>query len=139
MLENALLTSSIAQAARDRGVEVQPAWAHGAKVFVDGLVEEKLDELFTQVEGQLCASQVFVYSKDRAQLFEDLSTLPYNIKKLKPGVGERVVPDSLDLVEVSSESSQDIDNNAKEVIEYQVYGTFIHFKTCADTRTIRSA
>jgi len=122
-LEDALLMSSVADAARQRGVEVQPDWAHGAKVFVDGLQPDMVDAPLAH--GELKPWHVIVYESDETELQHALQPLPYRVKKLKPGVGRSIVPQELSLMDVSSEGEHDIINDAGLVIEYVVKNTFL--------------
>jgi hypothetical protein len=48
--EAALLRSDTAQRLVTRGVEVQPPWAHGAKILVDGISQETLEQAGIQID-----------------------------------------------------------------------------------------
>lgn len=122
-LEYALLTSSVADAARSQGIEIQPEWARGAKIFVKGFGPDQLDEPLAN--GQLKPWHVIVYESDEADLHAALQCLPVRVKKLKPGIGRSIVPQELSLMSVSSEGNHDVTNDAWPVIEYVIKNTFL--------------
>jgi hypothetical protein len=88
-LDEALLRSAPARAAAERGVETQPNWAHGAKVFVEGFGPEALDAPSLMSGGRLLPSHVVIYEEDEAALMAALRHLAYRVKKLKPGTAGR--------------------------------------------------
>lgn len=136
-LEQALLSSSIAFAARGQGIDVVPPWANGAKIFVAGVVREQLDVPLGG--GELKPWHVLINEDDEDELRAALQHLPYSMRKLKPG-GRSIVPHELSLLEVSDEGEHDLvdDAAAGVVIEYFVKGTFLHIGPSLDTRSIRS-
>jgi hypothetical protein len=88
-LDEALLGSSAAICARNRGVDTRPAWANGAKVFVDGLGQSLLAEAGV---SQLLPRHVLVSVEDEDSVHAAMQTLSYRIRpRLKPGFGRRVL------------------------------------------------
>ncbi len=86
-LDEALFGSSAACAASDRGVNTRPEWAHGAKVFVEGLRRELLAAAGVE---ELCPRHVLVNIEDEDSIHAALQTLSYRVRpRLKPGVGRR--------------------------------------------------
>jgi len=117
-LIEALLNSPPAQAASAQGVDLQPSWARGGRVFADGVHAGLFDE-------ELSAYQVVICEKDEDAIMASLHDLPYGIRKLKPGMGRAAVPGRLDQFAISSAASSggDIGNDD---IEVTVKNTFIH-------------
>jgi hypothetical protein len=88
-LDEALFGSSAACGASDRGVHTRPAWANGAKVFVEGL---RRDLLAAAGVEELCPRHVLVKVEDEDSVHAALQTLSYRIRpRLKPGFGRRVL------------------------------------------------
>lgn len=120
-LEVALLKSGPALTALSMGMDIQPAWAKGGKVFVDDVVPENFDE-------ELGPMNVVVHEADEDALFAALQKLPWNIKKLKPGTGRSFVPAELSMFEISSdeEESKDTPHDSVDTIEVRIKYGFIH-------------
>ena len=86
-MDEAILGSSAACAAADRGLVLQPRWAHGAKVLVEGLGVQNL-----AAEGVdcFCPKHVLVSLEDEDSIHAALATLSYRVRpRLKPGCGRR--------------------------------------------------
>jgi hypothetical protein len=135
-LEEAIMASAVAHSAQERGVDVQPAWANGAKVFVDDFTAEDLNEPW-HANG-LRPYHVVLYEADEDALTDALKHLPYGIRKLKPGVGRRSYPDEFALLEVSSGEEDDLETDAAGVIEYTVHNSFLHIGPRYNDRDDRS-
>jgi len=130
-LSSALLNSGPAITAVANGIDVQPSWANGAKIFVGDAAPENFDEI-------LNASHSVVYARDEPAIFEALKDLPWNVKKLKPGSGRAVVPGNLSLVDVSSDDDPMDVQAAGDVLEVWVKYGFIHVGTRAHWEDARS-
>lgn len=150
-LDEALLESGPAERARGLGVELQPAWAHGAKVFVEGIGPELVEPPLAE---RLLPSNVFVREEDQGDVLAALEHLPVRVRKQKPG--DNIVPDRLSLLSVSSvpgtttsddrsllnassASSGCVEDEPERAVEITVVNTFVHFHSSADTRTVVSA
>jgi len=149
-LEEALVNSELADKARRNGVEIQPEWANGAKIFTDTLEAGRLVDLRPW--------HAVLDECDEELLNAALQSLPYRIRKLKPS-GKQVLPGSsaLSLLSVSDGADgvcafhDDVDNDFENVpapncddtadIEIQVRHTFIHFSCSSslDQRTVHTA
>lgn len=110
----ALLNSPPARAAITAGVNIQPEWAKGGRVFAENVHPELFDH-------ELCVYHVVIYERDEQALFAALTDLPYNTKKLKPGMGRTEVPGYLSQFDVSSTESDE-----HGTIQVTVKNTFIH-------------
>jgi len=117
-LTDSLLSSPPAQTAVSRGVELQPAWANGGKVFVEGVSAELFDE-------ELSAYQVVIREEDEPAIWASLEHLPYNVRKLKPGVGWSCPPGRFTQFDISSCATSHA-SDTEDVIEVTVKNTFIH-------------
>lgn len=136
-LDEALLASGPALAAAERGAELQPPWAHGAKVLVEGLLPEHVEAPFAEV---LLPRHVIVREEDVDGILAALQHLPYSVRKLKPEVGRPLLPDDLALLDVSSEGTQEVEDDAGHVIEITVRNTFIELPANPlSTRSVSSA
>jgi len=122
-LELALLSSGPAMTAKIMGIELQPSWAKGAKVFVDNIGPEHFDQ-------DLGPMNVVLHEADEAELFKALEELPWNIKKLKAGVGKSHLPTDLSMIEVSSDDEQEQEDipdcDYPVAVEVKVKYGFIH-------------
>lgn len=142
-LETAILNSQLALQKEQEGVGLKPAWANGAKVLHEGMQPEHLNFL----SEPLRPWHVIVAEKDEPSLLASLQHLPYVIRKLRPS-GRAVVPDHLSLLNVSSGAASSsssswmstdlVQDETSQVIEYKVSRTFIHFQESFDTRTVRT-
>merc|ERR1712032_474815 len=73
----ALLNSGLAQQMASLGVDVQPSWANGAKVFVHNLRPEMVQPLRSR--------HVVVYPEDQEDIIDALSVIPSRTRpRLKP-------------------------------------------------------
>jgi len=142
-LDTALLQCPLAHDAIAQGVDIQPAWAHGAKIFVDGIGPEKLE---APGLSHLLPAHVVIKEKHECDLMNALrQLLPYRIMKRKPGgAGKYVVPDDLSLANVSSSMTgiiTDADGSqassmephitenigpSTDVLEYTIRNTFLN-------------
>jgi len=104
-LHDALLNSDLAQEAMSRGIEIQPSWAIGAKVFVE-IAASALPEDF-----ELQPDHVVVISIDIPRIQDVLRSLPY---KQRPKMKESCAV----MLDTPSE---------EVVVEFQVERTFIHY------------
>ena len=85
--DDALFNSSAACNAGDRGVELRPEWANGAKIFVPGMRRDLLAEAGVQ---ELLPRHVLVRVEDEDSVYAALHTLSYRGRpRLKPGFGRR--------------------------------------------------
>lgn len=138
-LMSALLASAPARTASEQGVDIQPSWAHGAKVFVRGIGAEHVE---APIVESLLPRHVILYDTDLDDLFAALSHLPYRIRKLKPesgGVGQ-VIPGKWFLFDISSDATEEVGYDAGQDLEIRVENTFVQFSnTSLDTRSVRSA
>jgi len=123
-LENALLASPTACSAVARGIEVQPSWAGGAKIFAEGVCPERIDVPLH--DGILKPWHVVVREQDEDELLAALGDLPVRLKKLKPRAGRAVFPSDLSFLDVSSEGEHEVADDATEVIPYYVRRTFLN-------------
>jgi len=147
-LQNAIMESPVARLAAQRGIDVVPPWANGAKVLVDGVGPQHIDA--PMAVGALRPWRVIVSESDEAVLMAALQGLPYSIRKIKPSNGRNPVPGKLSLMSVSSEVSEALEDDASvgaageddasvHMVEICVLHTFVHFANSSDTRTIQSA
>jgi len=154
-LESALLNCRLAQNATRSGVDVQPKWGNGSKIFIEGLGPQHLEEPI--MEEELRPWHVILYEADVAQVEEAIVQLPYRFRKVN---GRLALPNKLSLCQVSPEVSScssskrpdddhddndddddDDDlgselvpgNNESNVIEYVVKNTFIEFDSNSQT------
>jgi len=104
LLHQCILQSQPARRAADCGVELQPAWAHGAIILVPDVVCPDIPGVL----GNLGGSHVIVKSEDQAELLEALDPLPVRYKKLKPFEARAALPDIDSLFRVSSDRSSRI-------------------------------
>jgi len=80
-----LLNSEWVRGLVTRGVDVQPAWARGAKVLVAGLTEELVEEVGVAI-SDLRPWHVFISELDEPQMHSALSNLKYSIRpRVRPG------------------------------------------------------
>mmetsp|Transcript_56716 Transcript_56716/g.109518 ORF Transcript_56716/g.109518 Transcript_56716/m.109518 type:complete len:283 (-) Transcript_56716:118-966(-) len=115
--EEALLQSDLAKALAQRSVDMQPSWAHGAKIFVEGLTEEALQHSGI-VPQDLRPWHVIAQKEDEASIHAVLHHLKYRIR---PRVRSA---ETIHLHPGNASSS----NSAQDTGEMQVvvYQTFIH-------------
>lgn len=136
----ALLGSALAVAAAERGAVLQPAWANGAKVFVEGLQPECFDIA-------LEPRHVVVYEQDVDEVLAVLWQLPYRSRpRPKPGSGiSRVPEDSMERSQLGappgssvavSEETVHENHSDPEVqhVEITVRRTFIHVAVANEVR-----
>lgn len=131
-LEDALMSSSVAHSAIESGIDIKPALANGAKVFVAGVSRSLLEDLSSW--------HVVLHEKDEPTLHAALKSLPYNIRKQKLQSGFHL-PEQLSLMSVSDdEICNDIRGDALPIIEYTVERTFIVMPKdqTLDTRSVRT-
>lgn len=119
LLQEALLKSVPALAAIEQGIDVQPEWANGGKVFITAELEDLRSVLG---DAQLRPWHLLIHEKDEVKIFDAIDHLPYTFKKLKHEVGRIVIPEP-DLDEASRVASPDED---RRVLEIEVSRTFIH-------------
>jgi len=87
--EDALANSSLAQTLLERGVDIQPSWANGAKVLVEDVTAEMM-ECSGRPPCELRPFHVVVALADEHHVFEALQGLPYRNRPRIKG-GKRVV------------------------------------------------
>eukprot|EP00747_Dinoflagellata_sp_TGD_P030219 gnl/TRDRNA2_/TRDRNA2_134476_c2_seq1.p1 gnl/TRDRNA2_/TRDRNA2_134476_c2~~gnl/TRDRNA2_/TRDRNA2_134476_c2_seq1.p1 ORF type:complete len:355 (-),score=60.16 gnl/TRDRNA2_/TRDRNA2_134476_c2_seq1:111-1109(-) len=100
-LDEALHNSSVAEAAKARGVDVRPPWANGAKIFAEGVGPEHFDAPFAS-DGPR-PWHLVIREEDSDEINHVLSLLPHSIRRTKPGL--QPLPEELSLMDVSSEGS----------------------------------
>lgn len=165
-LDEALLQSAPARAAAARGVDVQPAWANGAKIFVDEVDEPGvLDPQVLGNSGEFVPSHVVIYEEEEEGLHSALRGLPYKTRKLKPDIlGRRACPRGPSMMNVSAAGSAGAGSAGStagsassagftsqvaspqepqasdplECIEYEVRRTFIHIAPGLDDLDTRT-
>jgi len=115
--KEALLQSDFAKAFAQRSVDMQPSWAHGAKIFVEGLTEEALQHSGI-VPQDLRPWHVIAQKEDEASIHAVLHHLKYRIRP-RVRFAETI---HLHLGNASSCNSAQ-DTGEMEVVVYQ---TFIH-------------
>jgi hypothetical protein len=145
MLESALLSSSPAEVARARGVDVQPSWARGAKIFVEDICVESLDPALLDM---LTPSRALIYEDDIEDLlreFREDKQLPYRVFKVKPLDRMPAVPEEMSLMNTSTLAAQSSDatsstsSTASDVV-ITVHNTFWRiFGAQSDPRSVLSA
>lgn len=101
LLDQALLASSPAQVAISNGVDVQPAWAHPAKIFVEDVGPEHVEPPFLDTMASM-SSQVVLYEDDVDDLLEEIKHLSYSFRKVKPSLAGPVLPEEASLFGISS-------------------------------------
>lgn len=100
--EDMLLSSSFARQKKDEGIDVQPLWAHGAKIFVSDLTSSDLEECRIDPDVR----HVVVRDEDEAEIHAILEAIPYKRRpRLKPGVPRVVIPGSSNLSRFHGSSS----------------------------------
>lgn len=165
-LDEALLQSAPARAAAARGMDVQPAWANGAKIFVDEVDEPGfLDPQVLGNSGEFVPSHVVIYEEEEEDLHSALRGLPYKTRKLKPDIsGRRACPRGPSMMNVSAAGSAGAGSAGStagsassagftsqvasqqepqasdplEIIEYEVRRTFIHIAPGLDDLDTRT-
>ena len=114
-LDEALFGSSAACSAADRGVHTRPAWANGAKVFVEGLRPEVLAAAGVD---ELSTFHVLVKVDDEDSVHAALQTLSYRIRpRLKPGFGRRVLGNWIKSASGSSNLFRDPSDTVRDDLE----------------------
>lgn len=84
-----LLGSSFARGMMDQGIDIQPLWANGAKIFVPNLTASDLEEC----RMDPCVRHVVIWEEDEAEIHAILDALPYKRRpRLKPGMPRMVIP-----------------------------------------------
>lgn len=84
-LEDALQNTSLAKAVRNQGVDIRPAWAKGAKVFVAGFGPQHWKPPFIEKPDVECPSRVVLYDDDVEALLEELrQSVHHTVIKVKP-------------------------------------------------------
>jgi len=122
--DTALLGSSLAMHAAKRGAEIRPAWANGAKIFVECLTASDAEE--SRVD--LCPRHVVVYEDEEQDVYDALARLPCKIRpRLKTGAHKAAIPSNSNISRfqdsVTAEESDDpVDDDHTEII---VKRTFI--------------
>merc|ERR1711862_878313 len=81
MLDSALLHSSLAQAAIQSGIEIQPAWGNGAKIFVDGVGPQHFEA--PVMDEELRPWHVVLHEANVIEVEEAIAHLPYRFRSLK--------------------------------------------------------
>ena len=98
-MDNALLDSELGRRAAEQGLEVQPTWANGAKIFVERITASDLEE--SRVE--LCPRHVVVWEEDEHLVDDALDQIPYKRRpRLKPPVHKVAVPSNSNVAVPSS-------------------------------------
>ena len=108
---DAIMGSSLAQSLGRSGVDIQPSWAHGAKILVEGFDSAIFDEIY--IEPELGPRHVVVREADQEELLAAFKDLPYRLKpRVKPSAGCVVCPHDGDtsLFAASSDSVSTEDN-----------------------------
>jgi len=155
-LEDAALASSPALRAAATGVELKPGWGNGAKVLIAGIGPEHIEAPGVE---RLGPQHILVNRHDQAELLEALQHLPYRIRKLKPDLGVRSIPEQMSLLSMSSgdggacedddsepvtedltveTSINEIPSTEVSDVEIQVKRTFIHFSQPLDSRNVQT-
>jgi len=84
-----LLNSSLAQQIKLEGVDVQPDWANGAKVFVHNLQPDMVEETHVELKRR----HVILYEEDEGHVLSALDTLPSRTRpRIKPNSHRACVP-----------------------------------------------
>lgn len=143
-LETALLSTSAAEVARGKLVDVKPAWANGAKVLVEGI---QADDLHEALRSCLCSSKLLLYQDDVEDLLTELkNTVPFKIRKLKGQGVAAVVPENLStLTDFSDDFGSVADasvasSQQDEEVTATVHNTFwIMCSTESNGKTVLSA
>eukprot|EP00928_Gymnodinium_smaydae_P048043 TRINITY_DN32093_c0_g1_i1.p2 TRINITY_DN32093_c0_g1~~TRINITY_DN32093_c0_g1_i1.p2 ORF type:complete len:146 (+),score=19.09 TRINITY_DN32093_c0_g1_i1:1012-1449(+) len=136
------MESTPAREAMRSGLNVQPPWASSAKIFAEGVGPEHFFPV--QPDGEkLTACHVVALESDLVEIQEALEEVPkrdkrYEVKqrrqiRCQKGGGD-VLPGDLSLLDVSDEGEHEIENDAVEVVEYRIVGTFITFGPSAGVR-----
>jgi hypothetical protein len=122
--EEALLRSDAAQRLVTRGVEMQPAWAHGAKILVDGVARETLEQAGIEIDN-LRPWHALVFEEDVPQI----RSMIQNFAGRKPRVRSAQVVD-LGATFAASEKSDDaeVKGDMADSPEPEMYvcRTFVH-------------
>lgn len=107
--DEVLLTSSFAKRKMDEGIEIQPLWANGAKIFVPHLTASDLEEC----RMDPCVRHVVVKEEDEIEIHAILEAIPYKRRpRLKSGMPRMVIPANSDLsMFQGSSSSSSCDKN----------------------------
>jgi len=127
-LNEALLTSPVAAQAGRQGVELQPTWAGGAKVFVAMSTEALRAAL--PAELVLKPWHVVVYEQDMDLLFQALQHLPHGFRRMNG---------QMPLDSPADDASQLVNPDADRLIpDVMVCRTFIHYTRPSDTRSVQS-
>lgn len=123
-LDAALMGSDLACPALERGLNVRPGWANGAKIFAD-VTASDVEEC--RVE-QLCPRHVVIYKHEIKLLEGALLTLPYRqrprLKGLCSGALACEIPRA-DVTSVFQASSQESDSKSVESVKLAVKNTFL--------------
>jgi len=100
--DEALLASAVAHRAAERGVDVKPAWANGAKIFVLGIGAEELAEVHIDPRPR----HVVALASDQEELLKALTAIPSRRRpRLKPTVPVLAVPTPGDIALFNDVSS----------------------------------
>jgi len=129
-LDKALLGSELAQEMWSRGIDVQPAWGKGAKVFTKCMTPALLSELPLEIGLR----SVIVHEMDEHRIWAAVDPLPYEIRpRIKPIVGKMwlPVPGSSSLFKDITSASSSFQQSCSETqidVPIEVYRTFVHFQ-----------
>mmetsp|Transcript_142376 Transcript_142376/g.454281 ORF Transcript_142376/g.454281 Transcript_142376/m.454281 type:complete len:278 (+) Transcript_142376:1183-2016(+) len=100
--DEALLASAVAHRAANRGVDVKPAWANGAKIFVPGIGAEELAEVHIDPRPRY----VVALASDQEELLKALTAIPSRRRpRLKPTGPVLAVPTPGDIALFNDVSS----------------------------------
>lgn len=86
-LEVAILEAPPARRASQLGVDIQPKWANGAKVFVAGIEPDDFEAAGVTFRPR----HVVICEAESDELLQALGDLRFRIRKLKGGCGKRVM------------------------------------------------
>lgn len=121
--DDALLNSELARRATDRGADLQPSWANGAKIFVEHLTSADVEESRVELQPR----HVIVREDEEHYVYEALEGIPYKVRpRLKPTAGRAIVPDSNSISRFrDADGSNGGDDDDEVQYDIVVRGTFI--------------
>lgn len=104
-----LLGSCFARRMICEGVDIQPLWAYGAKIFVPHLTASDLEEC----RMDPCVRHVVVREEDEPEIHAILAAIPYKKRpRLKPRAPRVVIPGSSNISRFRDSSSSACDRSA---------------------------
>jgi len=125
--DNAILATTLAHTLMQRGIDVRPQWANGAKLLVDDLQQGDVEEARVILHGRMARQYVFVKRNHLEIVLSAVQQItPWQQRPvLKNHGGQQLVPSD-------GNSSWFNCSNWRWHMLFPVRRTFIHYEICAE-------